>query len=226
MKTIQTTAQPANVGRDTALNQKLREALTAQEKVQLAFIPLILGGTAWHYADDVAEYVRTNRIEQYKSISRKLRALRSEWREYRDTCFNAAEINATEDLTEQFKEAFARDFLILYFTINQAIKKCFPDTPHQEMKTNAYAATLLAKTVNQFQLGHIARVRERTGLELKLYDRYMLALEIFMRNYTGFDSLPDEQGHLETCMKILRNNTERIAAFKIEENGAELVINS
>lgn len=100
------------------------EKLSKQAMADMLFSPIIYSFIAWYYLDIALDYARVNRIEAYKSSSRKLKECKSESLINAKRCLGGVErLNELFNSTSDFISEHKNDFYLLYYEISQDLKK-------------------------------------------------------------------------------------------------------
>lgn len=186
------------------------ETFTFRENMDIAFVPLIITEVAWHYALKVVKYAADNRIDEVKKLSRTVRTLREE---YISTCRKDLDNKHIEKMVkaaENFVSLCSKDFMLLYFSLNNELKKRWADYAFLDMRTDACIAMIVLQLLKQHNKRMNDLMERKLGCDVPSYrnpinDKLWDCMEAYASPCVfKFD------GHVETSMKIISNNFNKI----------------
>lgn len=186
------------------------ETFTFRENMDIAFVPLIITEVAWHYALKVVKYAADNRIDEVKKLSRTVRTLREE---YISTCrkdLNNKHIEEMENAAENFVSLCSKDLMLLFFSLNNELKKRWPDYAFLDMRTDACIAIIMLQLLKEHNRRMDELMARKLGGDVPSYrnpinDKLWSCMEAY--------ASPCEfkfEGHVETSMKIIRKKFNQI----------------
>ena len=186
------------------------ETFTFRENMDIAFVPLIITEVAWYYALKVVKYAADNRISEVKKLSRTVRALREE---YISTCrkdLDNKHIEKMEKAAENFISLCSKDFILLFFSLNNELKKRWSNYSFLDMRTDACISIIVLQLLKEHNRLMDELMARKLGGDVPSYpnpinDKLWSCMEAY--------ASPCEfkfEGHVETSMKIIRNKFNQI----------------
>ncbi len=186
------------------------ETFTFRENMDIAFVPLIITEVAWHYALKVVKYAADNMIDEVKKISRTVRTLREE---YISTCrkdLDNKHIEEIENAAENFVSLCSKDLMLLFFSLNNELKKRWADYAFLDMRTDACIAIIMLQLLKEHNRLMDELMARKLGGDVPSYrnpinDKLWSCMEAY--------ASPCEfkfEGHVETSMNIIRKKFNQI----------------
>lgn len=186
------------------------QTFTFRENMNIAFVPLIITEVAWHYALKVVKFAADNRIDEVKKLSRTVRTLREE---YISTCrkdLDNKHIEKLEIAANEFVALCRMDFTVLFYSLNNELKKQWSDYAYLDMRTDACIAMIILQLLKEHNRRMDSLMASKLGRDVPKYrnpinDKLWDCMEAYASPCKfKFD------GHVETSMKIIRNKFDKI----------------
>lgn len=186
------------------------ETFTFKENMLMAYVPLIITEVAWHYALKVVNEAAQNRISDFKRLSRKVKSLRENYLQ-----------NCTKDLTKQdieriiesakaFINSCGNDFSIMFYSVNNELKKKWPDCHYLDIRTDACIAQSMIKLLFLHNERMDKLVERKLGGKMPSYRNPINeALLDCMRQY-AFPAQVEFTGNMRLSMQIIHKKFNAI----------------
>lgn len=178
---------------------------TREENLLIAYAPLVITELSWRFAFKTVELAAHYRISELKKLSRTVKMMFEKQRGQYLKDLKPLHIKQIETQTDRFMQLSSSDLTILYFSINNELKKKFPDLSYLDLRTEACRAMVMLKFHKEHQRKMDALIKERMGY----VNHY--ATPIHDALYDAMDAYADPatvdfSGHVATSMKILQKN--------------------
>ena len=186
------------------------ETFTFEENMKIAFLPLIITEVAWHYAFKVVKQAADYRIEATKKLSRTVKMLREKYISDCKKDLDRAHIEKMEKGASMFIKGCGNDFLLLFFSMNNLLKKQWADVPYLDMRTDACITMVLLKMLKEHSKKMDELMASKLGGDVPAYRNPINeALWDCMDAYAdpcqfSFD------GHVRTSMQIIMKKFNQI----------------
>ena len=186
------------------------ETFTFKENMNIAFVPLIITEVAWLYAMKVVKYAADNRIPETVKLSRAVRALREKYLSDCSKDLDRKHIEKMEKSAEEFVKLCQTDFLLLFYSLNNELKKQWADYAYLDMKTYACIAMIMLQLLKEHNRRMDELMASKLGVEVPSYRN-----PINEKLWDCMDAYADPcklefTGHVETSMKIIRKKFDQI----------------
>lgn len=196
-----------NVHNDTLT---MLETFTFRENMNIAFVPLIITEVAWHFAMKVVKYAVDNRIDYTKKLSREVKALREQYISECRKDLDNKHIEKMEIAAKEFVALCSKDFTLLFFSLNNELKKKWSDNAHLDMKTDACIAVVMLQLLKEHNRRMDELMSSKLGGDVPVYKNPINEkLWSLMESYASPCKFKFE-GHVETSMKIIRKKFDQI----------------
>ncbi len=196
--------------------EKMLQTFTWKENMMIAFVPLVISHLAWIYTEKVLHYCADHRISETIKLGRAVKHIRDEYNNMLRKDLDAKHIGRIYEQTEQFHEHYANDFVILWFCVDAAYLKQYPEVAYREMRVDAFIAMLLCR----FLVAHNKRmdkiIEAKMGFSQSIKDPNIDKLETCLDAYCG-DYVIESTPNIDACMRILEKNINEID-FEIDDN--------
>ena len=143
--------------------EELWDNFSFNEHIQIAFVPLVISHIAFDYGKKCREASAKSRISILRPLTRAFDTLHKDYISEISIDLNYAHRKQIEEQSERFIAQYARDFQILWFTVNQEFKRLFPDYPYDTLRTDALCGVLMVDMLYQ----HNKRVDKLLESKLK-----------------------------------------------------------
>lgn len=189
---------------------KMLETFTFKENMNIAFVPLIITEVAWLYAMRVVKKAADNRIPETVKLSRTVRALREQYLSECSKDLDRKHIEKMEKSAEEFVKLCQTDFLLLFYSLNNELKKKWADYAFLDMRTDACIAMIVLQLLKEHNRHMDELMARKLGGDVPSYrnpinDKLWSCMEAY--------ASPCEfkfEGHVETSMKIIRKKFNQI----------------
>ena len=179
------------------------ETFTFNENMQIAYVPIVITEVAWDYAFKVVKQAADNRISSTKKLSRSVRELRER---YISDCRKDLDVSHLEQMKKAaslFLQVCSLDFTLLFFSLNNELKKRWAGISYLDMRTDACIAMILLKVLKEHSRKMDELMSRKLGKEVPSYSNPINdELYRYMTEYAN----PCEftfDGHVRTSMQII-----------------------
>lgn len=148
--------------------KQMLDSFSFEECMQIAFFPLVITELAWIFTDKVIEMSVAEKIQETKKLSRAVKELRKSYVEYCRKDLDWKHFKHVEDESKQFVGECNKDFTLLYFSVNNEIKKQNPNILHIEMRTYAYMALSMIDALREHNIKMDKLISERAGKDSRI----------------------------------------------------------
>jgi hypothetical protein len=190
---------------------RLMEALSEDEHMQVAFVPLVITDVIWYYVDEVLEYVSTkHKIKSFSALSRAVRDCKKRYEQMIAIDLDEQHVEYNKKKAEEFRNLNYCDFQRLYWTMNGEIKKYFPDARYIELLTLTHITLLLIKVLKLHNRKMDNLLYQKLGgVRNTCTNPHILSLEILMEQYCGDYMLSYGDVLIDRCMKVIANRIKQ-----------------
>lgn len=108
-----------------------------------------LSDTAWVYADKAMACAARDKVSLLKKLSRTLKMVHQKYNEELRRELDYTHLQNVVKQTEMCMDEISRDLTILYFTVNQELKRKVPQFGFDEQRTYAIISTLFIDLLKQ-----------------------------------------------------------------------------
>lgn len=129
--------------------RKMIETLTIAEQMRVSFVPLIITHLAWVYADKAMACAARDKVSLLKKLSRTLKMVHQKYNEELRRELDYTHLQNVVKQTEMCMDEISRDLTILYFSVNQELKRKVPQYGFDEQRTYAIISTLFIDLLKQ-----------------------------------------------------------------------------
>lgn len=193
-------------------NKRIMDAFTEDEHAMITLVPIIVTHIAWKYAFLAKTYCRDMRIAETKKPCRELEWLRTNYINTLKKDLSQSQVYMLFDFADKFFSETQKDFTIMYFAVNGEIKKFFPDSTYDEMRTYAYISLLLLRFIHKHNNEMNDLIEKRLGSSYCVKGNPLIELEKLICSFCGEIRLDDSK-HIHICEAILNKNIKRIKFF-------------
>lgn len=180
------------------------ETFTFEENMNIAFVPLIITETAWYFAFKVVKYAAEHRIPETVKLSRSVRALREKYISECRKDLDRKHIEKMEKAADEFVKKCQMDFTLLFYSLNNELKKQWADYAYLDMRTDACISMVLLQLLKEHNKRMDELMSKKLGGQVPTYQNPINeSLWDCMEAYASpckfnFDS------HVATSMKIIQ----------------------
>lgn len=189
----------------------LRGSFTERELVMMGFVPMVIQTLVWIYADKCMEYAVAHRLAQTVKVTRLAKELKAEYDRDAAKDLDGAHRASLRRQTLQFIEGCGNDFPVMYYSVNNEVKRVTRH-PHDELVTNAAIGFLLIKFLFAWSEKYDAEIYRRvgmTGMRFKypIMERMLVVFDAYMGDVKGFRW---DKPEFSTALGILRNKFDKV----------------
>lgn len=195
------------VKRDT---ERLQNAFTFDEHLQITYTPLVLQHVAWDYAIRARRMAADLRISETKKLCRSVDEIHKQWL---DTLANDLDKKHRDRLLDSAKEWMTdtgNDQTILWLQVTQAYMTQRPGAGYRDLRVLAMCAILLAEWIFDYQEKIDVMVAERLHTELTPIPWPHLKCMVELMNGFIQDMTIERNQQIETCMRVMTNRMNKI----------------
>lgn len=194
--------------------RKMMERLTLDEQMRVSFVPLIITHLAWVYADKAMACAARDKVSLLKKLSRTMKMVHQR---YNDELRRELDYNHLQNVikqTEMCMDEISRDLTILYFTVNQELKRKVPQYGFDEQRTYAIISTLfidLLKQHNREMDKLLAEKLNDRNLAPSIVPPLIQSLHTGMVAFAGVEGKFDyREQNVVMAMKVIKNRIDSI----------------
>jgi hypothetical protein len=125
------------------------ETFSFEENMQIAFTPVIITEVAWKYAYIVLDYAAKARISETRKLSRTVKMLREKYICMCKKDLNRDHFDRMTKASEDFIGKCGNDFLILFYSLSNELKKQWADLAYLDMRTYAGIALIVLELLKE-----------------------------------------------------------------------------
>lgn len=189
---------------------KMLETFTFKENMNIAFMPLIITEVAWLYAMKVVKFAADHRISETVKLSRTVRYFREQYISDCRKDLDDKHIEKMEKAAQEFVKICQTDFVLLFYSLNNELKKWWSDYPCLDMRTDACIAMIMLQLLKEHNRRMDELMSSRLGGEVPAYINPINdKLWNCMKAYASPCKM-EFTGHVETSMKIIRKKFNQI----------------
>lgn len=193
---------------DDTLN--MLKTFTFDENMAIAFTPLIMTEVAWHYAFKVLKYAADNRISETVKLSRTVKALREKYITDCRKDLDCEHMERMDKVGKRFVEFCQTDFMLMWYSINNQLKRESSSLVHLDMRTDACIAIVLLDVLYQHNRKMNELMAKKLGGEVPTYINPINdKLKTCMEAYVAPAKFKVTE-HVTNSMKILHNKFAKI----------------
>lgn len=186
------------------------ETFTFRENMDIAFTPLIITEVAWHFTFKVLKQAADNRIEDTKKLSRAIKALRVKFLSDCRKDLDDKHIKRIENVANLFIKENLKDFMLLWFSANNELKKNWAELPYLGMRTDACISLCMLEILRQHNQRIDKLMSSKLGHDVPAYRNPINdSLEDCMAAFIS-PAVFGLTEHVKTSIKILHKRLELI----------------
>lgn len=188
--------------------QRILEAFTVQEHVQITFIPLVLNEIAWEFARRTMALGARDKVQDLKKLSRVLKQLQQHYEKVVCQDLLPSDLQNIRRQSLEFMQEHAYHFQIMYYTLYNVLSRQNGRLPFEELRITALCAMLVIRCCDMHNEKCDAMLRERLGKitaskRMPDMDALYSGMDVFTGEIKPFDW---QDANTQMCMGILRNN--------------------
>lgn len=177
---------------------------TRDERLQMAYAPVVLAESIWQYVDKVLAYCAANRIAEVRKLSRAVQAAKKSYYDFLRKSIDSAHLVSAREAAAEFQSEFGFQMQITWYTINGELLKRYPTMMYREMRTDAHCAVLLVHVLKGFCRDVDKDIEKRLGTKTNTLNPKIGNLDVIMDGYIG-DYEIDRTVLVTRCETILRS---------------------
>lgn len=180
------------------------EKFTYNENMKIALLPLIITEIVWVYASKVVKYASEYKIEETKKLSRAVKMLREKYLNECSKDLDKDHIRRMQNEANEFILTYAHDFTVMYFSLNNELKKQWASICYLDMRTEACMAMLMLKVLKEHNQKMDKLMSEKFGRNVPEYRNPINdALYDCMDSYASPCNINFDCGNAMMSMKIV-----------------------
>lgn len=128
---------------DESARQLTLARFSEEHLAQIYFHPAIMVSLVHRYAELVIKEAAYNKLPQFKAISRQIKSIIVENDKF---IYQSLGTEAYKIFSQQMEDMYndnIRDFTVLFYSMNNIVKRHLPDDPYDTIRTNAIIAIML-----------------------------------------------------------------------------------
>ena len=193
---------------DDTLN--MLQTFTFQENMNIAFVPLIITEVAWYYAFKVVKFAADNRIPETVKLSRSVKALREQYLSDCSKDLDRKHIDKMEKSAEEFVKLCQTDFLLLFYSLNNELKKQWADYDNLDMRTDACIAIIMLQLLKEHNRRMDKLMESKLGGKVPSYRNPINDKLLDLMDAYASPCKLEFTGNVDTSMKIIRKKFDQI----------------
>lgn len=184
--------------------EKMLDTFTWEENVMICFVPLIISQLAWTYAERVLTYCASHRISETTKLCRAVKHIKTEYENMVLIDLSYDKFMDVKRQAAEFADLYAKDFYILWFSVNARYKQLYPNEFLVDMKTDAYIGILMCRYLAEHNKRMAKLISTKMGSTDDIANPFMVRLETCLDAYCGDQVITDDY-NIRTAMKIIHN---------------------
>lgn len=193
---------------DDTLN--MLQTFTFRENMNIAFVPLIITEVAWYYAFKVVKFAADNRIPETVKLSRSVKALREQYLSDCSKDLDRKHIDKMEKSAEEFVKLCQTDFLLLFYSLNNELKKQWADYDNLDMRTDACIAIIMLQLLKEHNRRMDKLMESKLGGKVPSYRNPINDKLLDLMDAYASPCKLEFTGNVDTSMKIIRKKFDQI----------------
>ena len=193
---------------DDTLN--MLQTFTFQENMNIAFVPLIITEVAWYYAFKVVKFAADNRIPETVKLSRSVKALREQYLSDCSKDLDRKHIDKMEKSAEEFVKLCQTDFLLLFYSLNNELKKQWADYDNLDMRTDACIAIIMLQLLKEHNRRMDKLMESKLGGKVPSHRNPINDKLLDLMDAYASPCKLEFTGNVDTSMKIIRKKFDQI----------------
>ena len=188
--------------------ERILEAFTYDEHLQITYVPLVLNEIAWHWAYKAMQLAASNRVQDLKKLGRVLKELRQHYE--RTVCKDLlpSDLNTIQQQAQQFIADNTYNFQIQFYTISNVFSKQFGKCEFEEMRVYALMSQLAILCSDAHNKRCDELMRERLGkvqaaVRMPAMDSLYTGIQCYVGEIPQPFDFADE--NVQMCLGIMRN---------------------
>ena len=208
--------EPENSPAQAITEADVQKVLTPQEAIRIAYYPIITGKAAFRHAFDLRQTCIDRRLP-YARQSRIIKESYEEWNKYYTDIVDNDTMKKLEDQLEDFLAGAGWDVQCLWFTVNQELKKRYPElNAEYDLLTPLYVCISLMDFTRQKESEYADLLEERTGIrpafpEQKSVKKLRAALNEISGKYS-LDATP----MIKLAIAVINNRLQELVFNDVE----------
>ena len=188
----------------------LDDVFTHEERLRMAYVPVILAEVIWEYVTRVTDHCRIWRIPQFKKLCRGVAVYKDNYYNGLRKTIDRQHIESAKAAARDFTERCGADIARVWFTIRTELMKNY-DIKHLDMITDAHLAILLVRALKKFCLDVEMDIRHRlhTSADVETPVIFLRDLDVIMDGYVGYYEI-DRTPLIQRCEAVVRSRLETI----------------
>lgn len=204
--------EPGNSTTEAITKEDVQKVLTPQESIRIAYYPIITGKAASRHAFDLRQICIDRRLP-YARQSRIIKESYEEWNKYYTDIVD----KETMDKLEDFLAGAGWDVQCLWFTVNQELKKSYPElNAEYDVLTPLYVCISLMDFTRQKEKEYADLLEERTGIRPAFPEQKSIKkLRAALNEISGKYSL-DATPMIKLAIAVINNRLHELVFNDVE----------
>lgn len=208
--------EPEESPAEAVSKEDVQKVLTPQESIRIAYYPIITGKAAFRHAFDLRQLCIDRRLP-YARQSRMIKESFEEWNKYYTDIIDKETMDKLENQLEDFLAGAGWDVQYLWFTVNQELKKSYPElNAEYDVLTPLYVCISLMDFTRQKEKEYADLLEERTGIrpafpEQKSIKKLRTALDEISGKYK-LDATP----MIKLAIAVINNRLQELVFNDVE----------
>jgi hypothetical protein len=181
----------------------LDDVFTMEERLRMAYAPVVVAESIWYYVDRVLDYCRVNRISEVKKLSRAVKMVKDSYYDFLRGSIDREHLARAKEAAAAFQDKFSWQMQLTWFTVNGELLKLYPDMLYREMRSDAHCAVLLVRVLKSFCRDVDRDIERRTHVRADALNPKIGNLDAIMDGYIGGYEI-DRTVLVKRCETILR----------------------
>lgn len=148
----------------------LQKTFTHMEQMKMSAVPLIITEVAWVYVMKVVKFAADNRIPETVKISRAVKMLRDEYLSACRKQLAKKDYDKILSVGEEFINENPTDFTLLYYTMNNDLKRHWYGYEFLDMRTDACVAVVMLQLLKEHNKRMNELMTSRLGTDVPTSD--------------------------------------------------------
>ena len=200
------------VMRDTLLGdhpfrqpKTLDDVFTHEERLRMAYAPVVMQEVIFDYIGRVTEYCRVHRISEVRKLTRQLNELKDSYYEWMRGTIDQHHIEQTTVAAAELRGQIGGNLARIWFTVRNEICRLWPHIKYLDMRTDAHCVILLFRALKKFCTEVDADIQNRMpGCKAKTLNPKLWNLDTIIEGYIGdYDIARTEI--IQRCEAVLYN---------------------
>lgn len=189
--------------------QERLSKFTFAENMAIVFTPIIIAELAWHFALKAVDGAAKKRIDSTKKLCRTMRFVRETFLNEYKKDLDAPHLKRIYDSSDLFIQQCSMDLMLLWFSVNNDIKKNYPSLDYVDIRTDAYISLVVLDVLDEHNKRMDELITEKVGRSKTITNPLNDALRKGMEAFIYPINMKRSQNVINS-MKIIHKNLSKI----------------